>query len=167
MPARLTPVQVRALQPGDRVSRVARPGEIHTAPVERVTATHVVITWPDGEVARYWRESGTRTDCRGEQLMEPAPTPEEERDAWIAAVNLHLAEEAERHALTVDEQFALANALKTHGTAEWAILGMCARLSHVARDTATLIIRETLKRRLPVEQSAPTWTAPPADWSLW
>jgi hypothetical protein len=69
---RLTDSQLRDLQPGDRVSRYARPGEVQTAPVARLTDTQFVVVWPDETVARYWRENGPRTNCRGEVLRLPA-----------------------------------------------------------------------------------------------
>jgi len=69
---RLTDSQLRDLQPGDRVSRYSRPGEVQTAPIVRLTATQLVVLWPDETEARYWRESGTRTNCRGEVLRRSA-----------------------------------------------------------------------------------------------
>lgn len=68
--------ELRDLKPGDRVSRYSRPGEVQTAPVARLTATQIVVIWPDETEARYWRESGTRTNCRGEVLRMPADEPE-------------------------------------------------------------------------------------------
>lgn len=75
MNPRLTKPQLRELQPGDRVSRQLL-GTQETAPVQRVTSTQVIVGWPDGSTARYWLESGTRTDCRGEVLREPDPIAE-------------------------------------------------------------------------------------------
>jgi hypothetical protein len=72
---RLTDSQLRDLQPGDRVSRYSHPGEVQTAPVARLTATQVVVLWPDETEGRYWRESGSRTNCRGEVLRMPAEEP--------------------------------------------------------------------------------------------
>lgn len=69
---RLTDSQLRDLQPGDRVSRFSRPGEIQTAPIARLTDTQFVVLWPDATEVRYWRENGQRTNCRGEVLRMPA-----------------------------------------------------------------------------------------------
>lgn len=72
----MTDSQLKDLQPGDRVSRYSHPGEVQTAPVARLTATQIVVVWPDETEARYWLESGTRTNCRGEALRRPAEEPQ-------------------------------------------------------------------------------------------
>jgi hypothetical protein len=76
----LTAAQLRSLTVGDRVSRLAGPGQEETAPVARITATQCEVVWPSGERARYWRESGRRAGCPGEVLRQAEPS--KDASAW-------------------------------------------------------------------------------------
>lgn len=87
---RLTTAQLRALQPGDRVSRQLL-GVLETAPVHVLTSTIVSVIWPDGDVVKYWRESGTRVNCRGESLREPPTRPVTRSDDRTGSHNIDYA----------------------------------------------------------------------------
>ena len=69
----LTSAQLRSFAAGDRVSRLAGPGTVETAPVASTTATQIVVRWPDGTTGRYLRETGRRAGCPGEVLRQAEP----------------------------------------------------------------------------------------------
>jgi hypothetical protein len=69
----LSSAQLRALSAGDRVSRIAGPGVVHTARVASTTATQIVVQWPDATTGRYLRETGRRAGCPGEVLRQAEP----------------------------------------------------------------------------------------------
>lgn len=163
MTTRLAPSQVAALQCGDRVSRIVLPGEVQTAPVERLTALQLVVTWPDGSTARYWRESGQRTDCRGEVLREadplqPATVAVEPvtGDPWLDALGPALSSEASRHELTEPEKSALYGEIHYDGTALGDLFAQCYQAKFPPRDTATMLVAMVVQRRMP-ELVTPDW----------
>lgn len=157
MTTRLTSAQVAALQPGDRVSRIVRPGEVQTAPVVRLTELQLVVTWPDGSTARYWRESGQRTDCRGEVLREAEPASEAmpERsdpvtgDPWLDALGPALSSEADRFDLTESERSALYGEIHYECTTLGDLFSQCYQAKFPPRDTATLLVDAVVQRRMP------------------
>jgi hypothetical protein len=155
MPPRLTSAERAALQPGDRVSRLASPGVWETAPVARLTATQVVVTWTDGTTTRYWRESGTRTDCPGEQLREPEPDPRMTPERWREVLHVHLRDEMQRHQLTEVEEIALGTALADERSEAYRVLHNCARVCFEPLDAAALIVGTVLAQRLAKVQQAP------------
>jgi hypothetical protein len=116
MPPRLTSAELAALQPGDRVSRIASPCVWETAPVARVTSKQIGVMWSDGRTAWYWRESGQRVGCHGEQLREPEPDPRMSPERWREVLHVHLTDEIERHFLTGLERRHLTMALTDAGT---------------------------------------------------
>lgn len=69
--AAFTRAQLKDLRPGDRVSRIAAQAVVETAPVKRCSATQIVVVWPNGSEARYWRETGRRAGCQHEILRMP------------------------------------------------------------------------------------------------
>jgi hypothetical protein len=155
MPPRLTSAELAALQPGDRVSRLASPGVWETAPVQRVTATRIAVTWPDGTGALYSRESGRRQGCHGEQLREPEPDPRMSPERWREVLHVHLVDEMARHQLVASEEIDLSLALTDESTEAYRVLHDCARVCFEPMDAAALIVGTVLARRLAEAQLAP------------
>jgi hypothetical protein len=155
MPPRLTSAQLAALQPGDRVSRLASPGVWETAPVQRVTATRIAVTWPDGTGALYSRESGRRQGCRGEQLREPEPDSCMSPERWREVLHVHLRDDMQRHHFGAGEEIDLVRDLNDASTEAYRVLHDCARVSFEPMDAAALIVGTVLARRLAEAQQAP------------
>jgi hypothetical protein len=155
MPPRLTSAQLAALQPGDRVSRLASPGVWETAPVQRVTATRIAVTWPSGTSALYSRESGRRQGCHGEQLREPEPDPRMSPERWREVLHTHLREAMFRHLLSETEEIDLTLALTDESTAAYRVLHDCVRVCFEPMDAAALIVGTVLAQRLAKAQDAP------------
>jgi hypothetical protein len=155
MPPRLTSAELAALQPGDRVSRLASPGVWETAPVQRVTATRIAVTWPDGTGALYSRESGRRQGCRGEQLREPEPDSCMSPERWREVLHVHLRDEMQRHQLRASEEIDLSLALSDENTEAYRVLHDCARVGCEPLDAAALIVGTVLAQRLAEAQQAP------------
>jgi hypothetical protein len=152
---RLTSSELAALQPGDRVSRLASSGVWETASVQRVTATRIAVTWPDGTSALYSRESGRRQGCHGEQLREPEPDPRMSPERWREVLYVHLREAMFRHLLSAAEERDLTTALTDDSTEAYRVLHECARVCFEPMDAAALIVGTVLVRRL-AEASVPT-----------
>jgi hypothetical protein len=148
MPPRLTSAQLAALQPGDRVSRIALPGVWETAPVARVTSKQIGVMWSDGRTVWYWRESGQRVGCHGEQLREPEPDPRMSPERWREVLYVHLRDEMQRHQFTKAEEIALGAALTDENSSASGVLIRCARSSFEPMDSAALIVGTVVERRL-------------------
>jgi hypothetical protein len=155
MPPRLTSAELAALQPGDRVSRIASPGVWETAPVQRVTATRIAVTWPSGTSALYSRESGRRQGCHGEQLREPEPDQRMSPERWREVLHVHLREAMFRHLLSETEEIDISLALTDAGTEAYRVLHECARVGFEPRYAAALIVGTVLARRLEDAQPEP------------
>jgi hypothetical protein len=152
---RLTSAELAALQPGDRVSRIASPGVWDTAPVQRVTSKQIGVMWSDGRTAWYWRESGQRVGCHGEHLREPEPDQRMSPERWREVLHVHLRDEMQRHQLTEAEEIALGCALADESTEAYRVLHECARACFEPTDAAALIVGTVQARRLAEAQQAP------------
>lgn len=155
MPPRLTTEQLAALQPGDRVSRCAAPGVWETAQIERVTNAQATVTWPSSGWARYWRDSGQRVGVPGEYLREPKEDLRMTPERWREVLHVHLRDEMARHQFSEREEIVLGCALADESNAACLVLRECERVGFEPMDTAALIVRTVLARRLAEAQHAP------------
>jgi hypothetical protein len=157
MPSRLTTPQLRDIKPGDVVARQLL-GHVQTAPVAKITRHQIVVEWPCCEVARYWRESGSRLGCDGEVLRQP-PQETTTTGDWLTDLGFATSAEAEKYGLTVEEKAVLYSEIHDTRTELGVLFEQCASVAFGVFGTARLLVSEIVKRRT-------TLVARP-EWSIW